>query len=132
MCWLTRVGSAVAAIEARRTRCPARRLPVGELVHEAGLAHAAEPGDRHDPVAVDRPPEVRQLRFATHERGRLGVVGGPGGQLRQRGVVLEHGDLEPTELGAGLEAQLLAEVAPGLVVGPAARRPAGRSGRAWS
>ncbi len=62
--------------------------PPAELGHEARLAHAAGPGDRHDAVPAREVGELGQLMFAA-EQGRP--------RLRQRGADRDNGLALPLE-----------------------------------
>ena len=94
------------------------------LESEAGLAAASRAGQGHQPRVRQQTLQLHDLVLATHEAGERRRQRRRGRRARDkpwlrvdRGVLHQNRLLEPLQRGAGLEAELLAE----MVGGPAVR-----------
>ena len=100
------------------------REPVGQLEREPRLAHTARPEDRHQPharVAQQRGDRIQlgiaadQVGRARGERGARDGGCAPGRRRREleRRILCQHRGLEPLQLRARLEPQVVHQHAPG-------------------
>jgi hypothetical protein len=108
----------------RSREVDAPRIPLGlerarGLDREAALPDARRPRQRHEAVLAQQLDDVGDVLLAADERRRRSrqVATAPRrhGDRRDRRIVREDRLLEPPEVGAGLERQLVREHAPRLV-----------------
>ena len=90
----------------------------GGLDRQPGLAGAARPGQGHQAVLLQQLADPLDLLLAADEAGQPGAqVAGPAGGRGTADLAAQHGQVHGLQLRRRVDAELLGEEAPGLVVG---------------